>query len=349
MNCGNCGTLLPLDAAHCPNCGAATSNYYSFSATTPSDPTLITAPDRTEPQTPSTVYGGSQPYQATPPPPTPYNPYNPYNSSTPYPYTPYPAAPLPPVPAPPKRRGTRIGIIIGVAALVLLIAGGSIFALLRPGSRNSPAIATPTVNATATAHANATATAAVKDPYTHSGTLLFVDPLSDNSKGHGWDINSNCAFIGGAYHAIAPNPSYGDYCIAKSTDFSNFVFEVQMQVIKGDQGAITFRVTDTVAHNQYYDFYVGDDGSYELDVVNDSSKALAYGSNSAINRGLNQTNVVAVVAQGSSIKLYVNHQLIASATDSTYSHGNIGVEADPSANNAHPTEVVYSNARAWTL
>jgi hypothetical protein len=292
------------------------------------------------------VYGDSQPYQAIPPPPTPYNPYNP---STPYPYTPYPAAPLTPVPAPPQRRGNRIGIIIGVAALVLLIAGGSIFALLRLGSRNSPAIATPTVNTTATAHVNATATAAVEDPYTHSGTLLFADPLSDNNKGHSWEINSNCAFIDGAYHAIAPDARYGDYCIAKSTDFSNFVFEVQMQVIKGDQGAITFRVADTVAHNQYYDFYVGDDGSYGLYVVNDSGKTLAYGTSSAINQGLNQTNVVAVVAQGSLIKLYVNHQLITSATDSTYSHGNIGVEANPFVNNGHTTEVVYSNARVWML
>ncbi len=352
MNCGNCGTLLPPDAAHCPNCGANTSNYRSFSATPPNDPTVVSTPYSAGPQTPPpTAYGDSQPYQATPPPPTPYDPYNPYNPPTPYPYTPYPAVPLTPVPAPPQRRGNRIGIIIGVAALVLLIAGGGIFTLLRPASRNSPAIATPTVNVTATAHANttATATAGVKDPYTHSGTLLFVDPLSDNSKGHGWDVNSNCAFIGGAYHAIAPNPSYGDYCIATSTDFSNFVFEVQMQVIKGDEGAITFRVIDTVAHNQYYDFYVGDDGSYELDVVNDSAKTLAHGTSLAINQGLNQTNVVAVVAQGSSIKLYVNHQLITSATDSTYSHGNIGVEADPFANNAHPTEVVYSNARVWML
>src|SRR5438132_3367772 len=116
-----------------------------------------------------------------------------------------------------------------------------------------------------------------------------------------------------------------------------------MQVIKGDQGAIICRVTDTVAHNQYYIFYVGNDGSYELDVVNDSGKALAYGNSVAINRGLHQTNVVAVVAQGSSIKLYVNHQLITSATDSTYTHGNIGVFAEPSGNNGHPTEVVYSN------
>src|SRR5712692_1852665 len=129
MNCGNCGILLPAGALHCPNCGAATSNYYSFSATTPNDPTVVTAPYSAGPQMPPTVYGDSQPYQATSPPPNPYNPYNP---TTPYPYTPYPAAPLTPVPAPPQRRGNRIGIIIGVVALVLLIASGGIFTLLRP-------------------------------------------------------------------------------------------------------------------------------------------------------------------------------------------------------------------------
>ena len=352
MNCGNCGTLLPPDAAHCPNCGANTSNYRSFSATPPNDPTVVSAPYSAGPQTPPTAYGDSQPYQATPPPPTPYDPYNPYNPPTPYPYTPYPAVPLTPVPAPPQRRGNRIGIIIGVAALVLLIAGGGIFTLLRPGSRNSPVTASPTVNATATAHVNATATAtaAVEDPYTHSGTLTLADPLSDNGKGQGWDVNSNCAFIDGAYHAIAPNPSFGDYCIAGSTDFSNFVFEVQMQVIKGDGGGIDFRDENTATANKYYDFYVWRDGSYELDVVNGgSAKTLSSGSSVAINQSLNQTNVVAVVAQGSLIKLYVNHQLITSATDSTYSHGQIGVEANPFVNNGHPTEVVYSNARVWML
>lgn len=364
MNCGNCGTLLPANAAHCPNCGAATPNYYSFSATMPNDPTVVTPPYGAEqqipptvvtepysagPQMPPTMYGGSQPYQATPPPSTPYNPYNP---STPYPYTPYPAEPLTPVPTPPQRRGNRIGIIIGVAALVLLIVGGSIFGLLRLGSHNLSTKVTPTVNAAATVHANATATAAVEDPYTHSGTLTLADPLSDNSKGNGWDVNSNCAFIDGTYHAIAPNPSYGDYCIARSTDFSNLVFEAQMKIIKGDQGGIDFRVTSTTYPNdQYYSFIIGQDGSYELDIYSTSNsiKALAFGTNSAIERGLDQNNLVAVVAQGSLIKLYVNHQLITSVTNSTYSHGQIGFDVDPFTTNGHPTEVAFSNARVWKL
>src|SRR5215472_17440584 len=98
MNCGKCGILLPPDAVHCPNCGAATSNYYSFSATMPNDPTVVTPPYGAVPQMPPTVvaatysarpqmpptgYGDSQPYQSILPAPTSYNP------PTPYPYTPY--------------------------------------------------------------------------------------------------------------------------------------------------------------------------------------------------------------------------------------------------------------------
>ncbi len=348
MNCNTCGTPFPPGAANCPRCGATAPYYYSNTGTAQNAPTVVSSPYGTTPQTPPTGYG-SQPYREAPPLPTPLAP--PYNPPSPYPYTPYPMAPVTPVP-PPQRQGIRIGVIVSVVLLVLILVGGGVFVLLQRSESQRASYITSL--ATATAHANATATAssvvALQNPYTHSGTLAFSDPLRDNSGRHGWsEYATNCAYEGGAYHAIAPDAHYYDYCIAKFTDFSNFAFEVQMQVIKGDVGGIDFRVTDTVAHNQYYDFNVGDDGSYGLYVVNDSSKTLAYGTSSAINRGLNQTNVIAVVAQGSSIKLYVNHQLITSATDSTYSHGNIGVEADPFNNNGHPTEVVYSNAKVWTL
>jgi len=47
--------------------------------------------------------------------------------------------------------------------------------------------------------------------------------------------------------------------------------------------------------------------------------------------------------------LYVNHQLIDKVTDSTYTSGRIGFDADTLATNGHPTEVVFSNAKVWTL
>src|SRR5713226_9502843 len=373
MNCSSCGLQLPPGAANCPRCGAATPNNYSAAGTAPNDPTYISTPYAATQQTPSTSYA-TPPYGTTPPTqyagpsqeaplptqyagPQPYAaiPQNPYGASS---YTPYSAAPPTPAPVPPlqpKRPGNRIGIIVGVVVLVLILIGGGVFALLsRSGSRPAP---TPTGNATTTAP-NATVPATVdtavvssQDPYTHSGTLAFSDPLSDNSKGYGWgETAPNCAFTGGTYHAIAPDANYADYCLANASNLSNFVVEARMQVVKGDGGGIVFRVTSTNPNNEYYEFVIFQDGSYDFYLVtgnsSSDSKTLSSGSNPAITHGLNQTNLIAVVAKGNSIMLYVNHQPIAKVTDSTYTGGKIGFVAYP---NTNPTDVAFSNLKVWRL
>ncbi len=73
---------------------------------------------------------------------------------------------------------------------------------------------------------------------------------------------------------------------------------------------------------------------------------MTQGSSPAIKQGLNQTNLIAVVAQGTNIALYINHQLLGNVTDSTYSHGPVGLFA---VVYTQPTEVAFSNAKVWTL
>src|SRR6266704_5543585 len=85
--------------------------------------------------------------------------------------------------------------------------------------------------------------------------------------------------------------------------------------------------------------------SYNCNGNNCKFNALRSGSSPAINTGLNQTNLVAVVASGSTIDLHVNNQKIDSYSDSTYSQGLIGVAA---ADVNNPTEVVFSDAKVWT-
>ncbi len=386
MNCPSCGSQLSPEAKVCPNCGTPTSasssnsgpsSYdptvvsYSFSSQPGSspfyDPTIAGPPPGAPPQTPSTAYG-SDPYA---PPFTPagqQNPYAPPGSQNPYsplPPTPYvspqtgPQPSYPPSLTPagwqgqrqPRRFPTGVIVLLIVLAVVLLIGGSGLIyytAVYQPNLQHAQATATAMAQVTGTTQAQikATATAAVQDPYTHSGTLTFSDTLSDNSKGHSWDENANCAFMNGTYHAIAPDARFSDYCNANSTDFSNFALEVQMTIIKGDAGGLIFRVENTNP-NQYYVCFVRQDGSYILESVNGSdSPTLMHGSSSAINQGLNQANLIAVVAKGNSITLYVNHQSLGSVTDSTYSHGLIGFYA---AVYNFPTEVVFSNARVWTL
>ncbi|SRR5712692_2328684 len=339
LYCNSCGLQLPSETAYCPRCGTATTAYYSNIGTAPNTPTVPASPNVVT-QPPPTSYG-SPPYQTTP--------QNPYGTPPPTLYNPYQSLPLTPPPLTIPRRSNRLGLIIVAALLVLLLIGGGVLVLLsRSGFQTASSSATRTVNtaATATAHAQATATAAVQNPYTHSGMLLFADPLSDNSQGHNWDVNSNCAFTGGAYHAIAPDALYSDYCIPSAINSSDLAIEVQMQTIKGDGGGIVFRADTST--NKLYGFDVYQDGSYQLYREDNDTTfiTLQKGSSPAITPGLNQTNLLAVVAQGSTLTVYVNHQQIASVTDPTYNHGQLGVEAAPKN---HPTEVVFNNAKVWTL
>jgi len=218
--------------------------------------------------------------------------------------------------------------------------------------------ATAQANATATTQANATATTqaayatatATANPY--GGTLALSDSLSDNSHGYEWPVVNDqfgtCQFLGGAYHVSTTISSGGHWCDA-SPDFSNFAFEVQMTILKGDTGGIIFR--DDNALNTRYVFSVGQNGKCELSIAQGTpnTKILVQPVLSpAVHQGLGKTNTIAVVAQGNTITLHVNHQQIVSVTDSTSSHGLIGLVVSSYAPGGYPTEVAYSNARVWT-
>jgi eukaryotic-like serine/threonine-protein kinase len=203
----------------------------------------------------------------------------------------------------------------------------------------------------ATAFVPAPTATSIPAPY--GGTLVLNDPLRDNSLGYGWREGSSqggtCAFTGGAYHVSTPSTNSGYHCRA-FPDFSNFAFEVQMVILQGDSGGIDFRLDS--AQNTKYEFYVNQDGMYAFLVAQGTTafKTLVQPTNSsAVHQGLGQTNIIAVVAQGSTITLYANHQLLARVTDSTYSHGRIALDAAANITDGHPTEVVYSNAKVWTL
>ena len=262
-------------------------------------------------------------------------------------------SPPPPVPQgqkPPRRFPASITLLISIL-VVLLVGGSGVLYYTAVYQHNRPHVQ---ATAPPVPKANATTAVAEENPYTHSGRLVLSDPLHDNSGGHFWaEDSSNCSFMDGAYHVKAPiYPP--EACLANdasTTDFSNFTFEVQMQILKGDVGGIIFRaVKQAASGNKFYDFFISHDGRYWVVRANESSyDPLTSGTSSAIKQGINQTNIIAVVAQGSTFTLYVNHQKIALVADSTFSHGRVGFVAGPLDNPGNSTEVVFSNAKVWTL
>jgi len=136
-----------------------------------------------------------------------------------------------------------------------------------------------------------------------------------------------------------------EVCTDHSLNLSDFVFEVQMTIIQGSCGGIVFRTN----LSQGYFLGVCTNGSYKLTRIANSQKSndvIPSRFSPAINTGLNQTNVIAIVARVSTFTLYVNKQQVDTITDGTYTNGLIGVAA---IEKHTPTEVAYSNARVWTL
>lgn len=268
------------------------------------------------------------------------------------------------------KKSLRPGWIISAFFAVVLIAGG-IFSYAsglislgpKPGiiptasprfsttttvpSQNAlDATATAQAYATATAQANATATAqkVAGNPYPpYAGTLALNDPLSDNSRGYGWEEGTRdqgtCTFVRGAYQSAIPLAAHFHSCLALSTNFSDFAYEVQMSLISASAGGIVFRADRSTTHLYY--FTVDRTGGYLLKAYYDNvGDATVVASGSGI--AFSDTEIIGIVVQGNTFSLYVNHQLIRQVQDGTFTQGQVGVVV-------YEGSGVFNNAKVWRL
>jgi hypothetical protein len=258
-------------------------------------------------------------------------------------------------------RGLSKGKLLLLIGLLLLVLVESASLLYFAGTNRTSATdarATTTAEArsiaraySATASARVTATAGVLlNPYPpYGGTLVLNDPLHDNSKGYNWDVNTGgCQFSAGGYLVRETQQGHFQYCTARTTDFSNFAYQAQMTIINGDYGGLIFRANAVTG--QYYYFRIGRDGSYILiryvDNQNVHAQILTNGVVSIVRTNPKQPNLVAVVARGSTIDLYINYRYITTVHDNTYSHGQIAVVAEDEGNS---TGVLFSDVKVWAL
>jgi hypothetical protein len=280
----------------------------------------------------------------------------------------------PPVPPRGQKNSSFSGLLFGgglVVALVVAIVAVQLFS-------HSALINSTTPNQTE-GIGSATGTAVVSSQAPFGGKLVLDDPLRANSKGYEWDETTDseggaCQFKDGAYHAITPQRNL-KFCVANAPTFANFAFQVKMVLLSGgtlEGGGVMFREHVQGEHTiqdsngywrplSYYAVLIRPiNGSYLFLAVNNPTatnnpqeivktvKTLSSGSSSAIQKGLNQPNLIAVVARGSSLTLYINNQQVASVTDSSLSSGQIAVEASQVEDNS-PVDVAFSDAKVWKL
>ncbi len=187
--------------------------------------------------------------------------------------------------------------------------------------------------------ATATATIITGNPYPTyfpgTGKLVLFDPLNRNYPSH-WDTNSSCSFIHGAYHATTTTKGLNP-CLDSYDDFSDFAFQVQITILNGNCGGIAFRVNSS--KNTFSYFEICQNGYYKL------NGPQLYGSSSAIKRGFNQVNLIAIVAKGNNVAVYVNGQQTDTMTNNS-TDNEFGLLAD---NQPAQTEVAFNNVQIWSL
>ena len=211
--------------------------------------------------------------------------------------------------------------------------------------------ATATAQAQATANVIATATA-LQNIYTSAtkGSPGLDDSLSFNT-GSSWEEDQaqgggGCGFTGGAYHASIDQKGFYFACAAQNTSFSNFAYQVQMTITKGDAGGVFFRGNRSAS--QFYLLSIARDGTFDLFISKDQnhSSDLNFGNSSAIKKSTGQANLITVVVRGNSIYFYINKQYAGSVNDSTYKGGQVGVFVDARTT---ATDVAFNNAQVWKL
>lgn len=287
-------------------------------------------------------------------------------------------------PAPQKTRKvttSRVMLIVLAIAALLIVSGVVAFVAnssytnglhgAATGTANGNHTATGQANSTASAQRTATivainqevtATFAVQasqtastiannpDPYaSRNGTLDFFDSMQntiDSNWFTGTSGSATYAFTGGAYHiTVSVSNTFNSDTL--TTTYSNFAFEERMTIVRGDSGGIVLR-DDTTKNNFYY-FFVQKGGYYELDLYQSNKfvRTLGSGSNSPFKTGLGQSNVLAAVANGSALSLYINGQSVINTTDSTLTNGEVGVVSNNSTSSS--TDVAFNNVKVWKL
>jgi len=392
MQCRFCGEALVARAVFCPNCGkpvdSGNSEFspYEYNSSdgsvpySPSTPIIESSSATPNQQSQPNLQQNAQaqafpvqqfnPYQQLYADPQTYSGQQFYQEAPPLSQgnvQQSPGADQPPPPQGQKRGGLSIAMIVLLVVLALLVGTGSVIAYNVLAHR--PAQQTQTTTPTLTTAATLTTTSAqtiptitTSDPqqlYTQatSGTPALTDPLS-SANPNGWEAvpgGGNCTFSGNALHISATQAISKQtiaMCVASSTNFGNFAYQVSTTISQGNATGIAFRGASLQVVGLYL-FAISSDGAYELisgqksAISNASFKILAGGSSQVIKTGANQANLLTVIARGSTIYLYANRQYLASVNDSTSSIGGIGVFGENTLGG--PVDIAYSDIQVWQL
>ncbi len=252
---------------------------------------------------------------------------------------------------PSKKRRKGLSRVAGIAflalALLIAISGVAYLGLMRFGTAQMGSL--PQGDTSAQTGVSASAWQARYTQITSQPPILS-DSLKQS--GNGWesgtDAQRSCLFTNGVYHVKSQKSYNVGLCgtgNAKIANLSDIAYQVQMTIISGNEGGIFFRLSLS-GKNQFiaYLFSLNSNGTYNLWAIHTYYKTLLHSVSSFIKPGLNQSNLITVIAKGKLIALYVNNRYVDSIVDNSATTGRIGLFAQDLS---QITEVAFSNLVVW--
>lgn len=160
-------------------------------------------------------------------------------------------------------------------------------------------------------------------------TLIYSDDFNDSETGWGevFEPHTVRQYGGSRYHIIAKENDVFTWS-KLGRDFTDFVLEVEATQDQGPSNnsyGVLFRIEDD---EHFYRFGISGDGFYFLDksVGSEWVPVIDWTESPYINRGQASNHLMVICAE-SQITLHVNDQHLATVTDDSYDHGDLGLFA----------------------
>lgn len=215
------------------------------------------------------------------------------------------------------------------------------------------ATASAVANATSTANAQASATAGPLQTAT-AGTPDYQSSLKNgDDSAANWDENSQCVFQSDGYHISQPaSGSYFKGCREQNKTYGDLALTVDVTIFSGHSAGIFFRLsTNLIGNYDGYLFEVDSQGNYKISYEQGTGIHIIkdWSTTPLLQSGYHVTNLLQLVARGSTFLFYANGKFLTQIQDSYYSAANtIGFLATASPGES-AAEVVYSNLKVYAL
>ncbi len=226
--------------------------------------------------------------------------------------------------SPQKKRGPRVGLIVGIILLLIILVGGAFagYTFYKNRNQNNNVTATPT---------------RVSTP---SVTPLFSDSFTNANNNTGWDLTSKpgkfSVKVGGGSMILEDDDNKLLWEILPGKKLTDFRLDVDATLSRGDPNN-GYGVYIRGASSQdsdlgtYYRFELYGDGTYaifkgSLDTTGhtQSNMVQSYTQHNSIAKAGN-VNHITIVAKGPTMTLMVNGQTVYTYTDDNYKSGSIAL------------------------